>query len=155
MKSYYKNALCFIRCKPSACIPKELEPGMFELRAANSVTVLSNKTAEIALDIMILSPVQSYAHFTLSSMFTKLGLVLLNPTHLESYTGTVTLHVKNFSKSNVFIKKSNIITTMTVIPKRSARYFCLESFELTRAPHELNKFYDVCKSKEENNLFKI
>ena len=103
MKSYYKNALCFIRCKPSACIPKELEPGMFELRAANSVTVLSNKTAEIALDIMILSPVQSYAHFTLSSMFTKLGLVLLNPTHLESYTGTVTLHVKNFSKSNVFI----------------------------------------------------
>ena len=155
IKLYYKNSLCFVRCKPSACIPKELENGMFELRTAQAVTVNSNEIVEISLDIMVLSPVQSYAYYTLSLEFAKLGLLLLNSIHLESNTGTVTLIVKNISTSVICVNKSSIIATMSINPKLSYKYFCIEAFELTRSPHELRKLFDVCRAKEENNLFKI
>ena len=155
MKLYYRNSLCFIRCTSSACIPKEIEPGMFELRSAHSVTVLANEIAEVALDIMVLSPVNSYAYYTISIELAKLGLLLLNSIHLESNTGTVTLIVKNMSQSNIYINKLSIIATMIVNPKQSYKYFCIEGFELTRSPNELRKLFDVCKAKEDNTLFKI
>ena len=155
MKLYYKNSLCFVRCKPSACIPKEIENGMYELRTSHAVTVNSNEIVEIALDIMVLSPVKSYAYYSLSLEFAKLGLLLLNSIHLESNTGTVTLIVKNMSTSDICVNKSSIIATMVINPKMSYKYFCIEAFELTRSPHELRKFFEVCKAKEENSLFKI
>ena len=105
MKSYYRDSLCFVRCKRNACIPKEVDPGMFEFRSAQSVTILPDSTAEIALDIIILLPADSYTHFTLSIKLAKLGLFLLNPIHLESDTSTVSLIVKNLSNNNVNIDK--------------------------------------------------
>lgn len=154
-KIYYKNALCFVRCKPTSCIPKEIS-GMFELRSSQSITILPNSTSEIALDILILLPVKTYASITLSLKLVIEGLFLLNPIHYESNTGTVTLIVKNHSNSNIFIDKLCIVASMIVSPRvATPKYFCIESYELTRSPHELNKFFDVCKAKEENLLFKI
>ena len=154
-KTYYRSCLCFVRCSKYACIPKELDPGMFELRTAHSVTVLPNDISEIALDIMILLPVDSYTHFTLAVELAKLGLLLLNSIHLESDTGIVTLIVKNLSTENVIINKYGQIATMILNSNRKDSYFCIESYQLTRSPHELNTLYDVCKAKEDNTLLKI
>ena len=128
---------------------------MFEIRSSHSVTVLPNSTSEIATDIMILLPVHSYASFTLPIQLTTVGLCLLNQIHLESYTGTVSLIVRNFTQSNIFIDKLCTIATMIVNPKVDHRYFCIESYQFTRSPYELDKFVDVCKAKEEDTLFKI
>ena len=152
---YYRDSLCFVRCSPLACIPKEVENGMFELRTPHSVSILPYEIAEISLDIMILSPVNSYSYYTLSIELAKLGLLLLNSIHIESNTGTVTLIVKNMSASKIDINKSSIIVTMIVNPRLAYKYFCIEGFELTRSPHELRKLFDVCKAKEDHTLFKI
>ena len=88
---------------------------------------------------MILLPVNTYARFTLPRKLVDLGLILLNPLHYESYTGTVSFIVKNFSQSNIYIDKFCNIATMIVNPKVvPQKFMCIESYQLTRSPYELN-----------------
>lgn len=152
---YYRNMLCFVLCQLDTRIPKELEPGIVEISTSQTVHINAYDIISVPLNLMILLPVNTYATFTLDPIYAKLGLSIINSLHGESNTGTVSLMIKNFSNKKQCIRSNSSLAILTVIPKYTKRFMCIESFELTSSPNDLKQLYEVCKAKENEHLFRI
>jgi hypothetical protein len=152
---YYRNILCFVLCRKYTCIPKEIEPGMVEIPSSITVDIKAYDVIWVPLNLMILLPVNTYATFTIDPMYGKLGLSIINSLHNESNTGTISLMIKNFSNKKQCIEVNSSLAILTVIPKYTKRFMCLESFELTSSPNDLRQLFEVCKAKENEHLLRI
>ena len=155
MNQHYTETLCFVLCKFDACVPKELEPGIIEFSSPHEFNINSNESVNIPLDLMILLPVNTYANFILDPYFVNMGLSIVNSLHMESNTGTVTLIIKNHTNETKTIRKHCPLALITVVPKYTKSIFCIESFDLTKNTRDLNRLYEVCKAKENENLFRF